>query len=72
MLRDLDGQRSAAFARPGAVPIAAIDAPAGAAFSYDAKALAALREREVHAVGLQMAVEKVTVTRARTDGWSWL
>ena len=62
LLRELDGQRSAAFARPGTVPIAAIDAPSGAAFGYDSKALAVLRERAVHAAGLQLAVERVTVT----------
>ena len=66
VLRGLDQQRSAAFARPGTVPIAAIDAPAGSAYGYDAKALASLRGRDAHAYGLRMAVDKVTV-KARAD-----
>jgi hypothetical protein len=61
VLERLDSARAAAFARPGANPIAAADAPKSAAYRYDAAAVAALRGRHAHATGLRMVLERIDV-----------
>ncbi len=61
VLTQLDLARSAAFARPAAADFAGIDVPGNAAYRYDTAAAASLRARRVHAFGLRIAIEQVTV-----------
>jgi hypothetical protein len=61
VLARLDLARSAAFARPRAGAFSGVDLPGSPAARYDQQAAAALVTRGVHAVGLVLVLERVTV-----------
>ncbi len=61
VLTKLDLARSAAFERPTVADFAEVDVPGNAAYQYDTAAAASLRARGVHAAGLRIAIEQVTV-----------
>lgn len=61
VLIGLDTARNAAFAHPESAVLAAVDVPGGSAYRYDEAAVAALRRRRAHAVGLQMVLDRVTL-----------
>ncbi len=65
-LASLDRGRAVLFAHPVSTDVASVDVAGTPAYDYDANAVARLRSRGAHAVGLRMVVEAVTVTGLST------
>ncbi len=58
----LDRARAGLFARPASARVASVDIAGTPAYDYDVNAVARLRSRGAHALGLRMVVESVTVS----------